>query len=102
MRRRRRPDEPAAHRLPGDRRLLIDYHERILADSRSPDRRQRSERALERLRREQQEEADRLRRINAPMPPASTLDGQIQRRVRARDEEEFETVWHGGEGLTSR
>jgi len=35
------------------------------------------------------------------MPPASTLDGQIQRRVRERDEEQFETVWNGGEGLTS-
>lgn len=87
---------------PTDRRLLIDYHERILATSASGDRRHRSERALERLRHEQLEEGDRLRRISESSPPASTFEGQLQRRIRDHEEDEqFETVWNGGAGLTS-
>jgi hypothetical protein len=49
------------------------------------------------------EHEDRLRRIEASTPPAHTIEGQLQRRVRDRDREDadLETVWSGGEGPTS-
>ena len=87
--------------------LLVEFHERILATSSSPSRLERSRRALDRMRREQGEEDERLRRINASLPPASTFEGQLQRRVREphRDDgEELVTIWdgtRGGASLTS-
>lgn len=75
----------------------MDYHERILATSTSPSRQHRSARALERLRAEQLEEAQRLQRIASTLPPASTFEGQLQRRVREKDDE-FEVVWNGKSG----
>jgi hypothetical protein len=49
------------------------------------------------------EERARLRRIEASSPPVSSFDGRVQqwRDSKADDEPEYETVWHGGEGLTS-
>ena len=50
----------------------------------------------------EREQAARLARIEASTPPAGTLEGQLQRRVRDRKPvEEFEIVFSGGEGLTS-
>jgi hypothetical protein len=103
VRQRRRLNHDVAIRetiaRPGARRLLVDYHERIVATSASPDRRARSALALDRLGREQSEEADRLRRIEAATPPATTFEGQLQRRVRDReDDDELETVWNGTRG----
>jgi hypothetical protein len=48
---------------------------------------------------ERQEEAARLRRIEAAAPPASSFDGRVQRWRDERDE--YEVKWNGGEGLTS-
>lgn len=50
------------------------------------------------------EERQRLARIEASAPPAATIDGQIQRRVRDR-EDDYEVVWSGGQkdvSLTGR
>lgn len=49
------------------------------------------------------EHVNRLRRIEASTPPAGTLEGQLQRRVRKSHQEadDFDVVWNGGEGLTS-
>jgi hypothetical protein len=102
-----RPPASLNEPLRGDRRLLIDYHERILATSTSPNRQLRSTRALERLQREQREEADRLTRIEAATPPRLTIDGQLQRwRDAKADDGELEPCWNGaigrgGKSLTS-
>lgn len=86
---------------------MIDYHERIVATSTSIDRQLRSTRALERLQQEQTEEADRLARIETASPPASTIEGQLQRwRDAKADDVEFEPFWNGaigrgGKSLTS-
>jgi hypothetical protein len=93
-------------RLPGsieEARTLVSYNERILATSDSPQRRARAQRMLANVRSElarlEQDEAERLGRIAAAAPPASSFEGRVQQW---RDEqEELETVWHGGEGLTS-
>jgi len=58
----------------------------------------RSQSRLQRLRREQTEEADRLQRIESSAPPASTFEGQLQRLVRDREDEEFEVIWDGKRG----
>lgn len=101
-------------RLRGDRipasvdeaRTLVAYNERILATSESPQRRERAVAMLANVKphldRLEREERDRVARLMAATPPASTLDGQIQRRVRDR-EDEFEVVWSGADkrvGLT--
>jgi hypothetical protein len=44
------------------------------------------------------EERERLARIEQAAPPASTFEGQLQRRVRDREEPELETVWDGTRG----
>lgn len=82
---------------PKDRRLLIEHHERVAASSQSPVLVERARRAADRLRAEQVEEADRLRRIESSMPPESTFEGQLQRRVREKDDE-LEVVWDGKRG----
>jgi hypothetical protein len=41
-----------------------------------------------------QEERDRLARIHSASPPASTLEGQLQRRVR-NPQDDYEVVWSG-------
>jgi Zn ribbon nucleic-acid-binding protein len=46
------------------------------------------------------EETERLRRIAAAAPPASSFEGTIQ-RWRETNEPDYETVWSGGAGLTS-
>jgi hypothetical protein len=101
-RRRRRPEpsQPVSPSPPPrGRRLLIDYHERILASSTSVDRRDRSQRALDRLRREQVEEDERLRRIESALPPAATFDGRLQRwRDALADDADLEVVWDGARG----
>lgn len=98
-------------RRPGsidEARQMIAYNERILATSQSAQRRDRAERMLNNVRpllaQLERDEAERVRRIEAAAPPASSFEGQLQRRVRDvhRDEDlEFETVWNGGEGLTT-
>jgi hypothetical protein len=40
----------------------------------------------------------RMRRIEASAPPASTFEGQLQRRVRDRQDDELEVVWDGKRG----
>jgi hypothetical protein len=48
------------------------------------------------------EERARLRRIAAAAPPTHTIDGALQRWRDARaDDEDLETIWSGGEGLTT-
>jgi hypothetical protein len=85
----------------------MDYHERILRTSMSADRRDRSTRALERMRREHEEETARLQRIEQATPPVLSFEGQLQRRVRDREaDDELETVWdgtrgHDGQSLTA-
>lgn len=97
-------------RIPGsveEARTLVAYNERILTTSQSAQRRERAEAMLRNLQphleRLEREEAGRVQRIAAAAPPASTFDGQLQRWRDARDDGdvEFETVWSGGEGLTS-
>jgi uncharacterized sporulation protein YeaH/YhbH (DUF444 family) len=85
-------------------RSMVAYNERILRTSQSRQRLERAERMLanlrpviaqleldeaDRLRRE----ADRLRRIEAAAPPRVP--------VARTDQDEFVTVWNGGEGLSS-
>lgn len=81
---------------------MLAYNERILATSQSAQRRHRAERMIANVRpvleQLEQDEASRLARISAAAPPASTFEGQVQRRVRDRDDEEFETVWDGTRG----
>lgn len=62
---------------------MVAYNERILATSQSAPRRERAERMLVNLQPEiarlEREEATRLTKIAAAAPPASSLDGQLQR-----------------------
>lgn len=85
---------------------MVAYNERIVAQSRSGQRQERARRMLANLRPElerlERDEAQRLSRIATAAPPASSFEGQLQRRVRdRRGDDEFETVWNGGEGLSS-
>jgi hypothetical protein len=51
----------------------------------------------------QLDEVARLARIAAAAPPASTFEGQLQRRVRDRDSDvEFETFWNGEMGRAGK
>lgn len=85
---------------------MVAYNARILETSASPQRRHQAERMMANLRpvleRLERDEAARLRRIEACSgPPASSFEGQLQRRVREKEPEpEYETVWSGGEGLS--
>jgi hypothetical protein len=88
-------------RIPGsvdEARTMVAYNERILATSQSQQRRARATAMLANVRphleRLEREEQARLARVEASAPPAHTLDGQIQRRVRDRDEH-YEVVWSG-------
>lgn len=80
-------------------RQMIAYNERILATSQSPQRLDRATRMLanvrQHLERLEREERERVARISASTPPASTIDGQIQRRVRDRERDDYEVVWSG-------
>lgn len=81
---------------------MVAYNERILATSVSPQRRYRAERMLVNVRphleRLERDEAGRIARIERATPPASTVEGQLQRlRDRARDVD-FEVVWDGTRG----
>ncbi len=106
----------AVSRLANDRRpgsveeaqRMVAYNLRILQTSASAQRRHRAERMLENLKpilaQLERDEAERIRRIEAAAPPESTFEGQLQRRVRDVHHDEgieFETVWAGGEGLTT-
>lgn len=77
---------------------MVAYNERIIETSQSPQRVERATRMLVNLQphldRLESEERARLARLNAATPPASTIDGQIQRRVRDR-EDDYEVVWSG-------
>lgn len=42
-----------------------------------------------------------MRRIESSLPPESTFEGQLQRRVRESDGAELETVWDGTRGSAS-
>lgn len=95
-----------ADRVPGtldEARKMVAYNESILATTASGQRRLRAAAMLVNLRphveRLKAEEAARCRRIESSTPPASTIDGQLQRmRDAKRDEPEFETVWDGAMG----
>lgn len=95
--------------MPGyidEARTMIAYNERILQTSASSQRRHRAERMLANLQpvlaRLERDESTRLDRIASSTPPASTFDGTLQRwRDRKHDEPDYETVWNGGEGLTT-
>ena len=89
-------------RIPGsvdEARELVAYNERIITTSQSAQRRERAAAMLANVRphleRLEQEERDRVARLMSATPPASTLEGQIQRRVRDRQEDEYEVVWSG-------
>lgn len=76
------------------------YNQRILESTSSVQRQHRAERMLANLQphleRLRAEEAERLRRIASAAPPASSFEGQLQRRVRDCEEDgDFETVWDG-------
>lgn len=92
----------APARIPGsidEARKLVAYNERVIASSGSRQRRMRAAAMLINLRphveRLEAEERARLARIGAATPPASTFEGQLQRRVRDREDDEFEVVWDG-------
>jgi hypothetical protein len=89
-------------RIPGsvdEARTMVAYNERILATSQSQQRRDRATAMLANVRphleRLEREEQARVSRVEASTPPASTLDGQIQRRVRDREDDQYEVVWSG-------
>jgi hypothetical protein len=97
-------------RVPGsvdEARQMVAYNERIVATSQSPQRVARAQAMLANLRphveRLEREEAARVQRIEQAAPPASTFDGRLQawRDAKGDDDREYETVWNGGEGLTS-
>jgi hypothetical protein len=100
---------PLRHdRVPGsvdEARTMVAYNERILATSESPQRLHRAERMLANLapvlQRLEREEVDRLRRIADAAPPAASFEGRVQQWRDTREDEEFETVWNGGGGLSS-
>jgi hypothetical protein len=98
------------HRVPGsveEARTLLAYNQRIVATSQSPQRRHRAERMLVNLQPElarlERDELERMRRIETSAPPTASFDGRVQewRDNKRDDEPEYETVWHGGEGLSS-
>lgn len=60
--------------------------------------------ARARLERDERDTTDRLQRIASATPPTHTFEGAVQRwrdGKRAEADSEYETVWNGGEGLTS-
>lgn len=81
------------------------YCDRILRTSLSAQRRHRAERMLVNLKpllaRLEAEEAARLTRIQTSAPPVSSFDGRVQQWRDEHSDHEYETVWHGGPGLTS-
>lgn len=100
---RLRPD-----RIPGsveEARELVAYNERIIATSQSAHRRDRATAMLANVRphleRLEREERDRLARLMSATPPASTIEGQIQRRVRDHQEDDYEVVWSGSDKRTN-
>jgi len=78
---------------------MVAYNERILATSTSRQRRHRAERMLVNLApvvaQLEREEAERLAKIAASTPPASSFEGRVQRWRDAKDDDEFEVVWSG-------
>ena len=94
-------------RRPGsveEARTLVAYNERIIETSHSPQRRHRSNQMLANLHplleKLERDETDRLRRIETAPPPVESFEGRVQ-RWRDEKDEEYETVWNGGAGLTS-
>ena len=86
-------------------RSLVAYNERIIATSQSPQRRERAAAMLANVRphleRLEREENHRVSKLLAATPPASTIEGQLQRRVRDRRDDEFEVVWSGDQKRVS-
>jgi hypothetical protein len=81
--------------------LLIEHHQKVLATAAPAERCARAHLAIERLQRESVEEAERLRRINASLPPASSFEGRLQRWREALYESSLEVVWDGRRGSAS-
>lgn len=97
-------------RVPGSieqARSMVAYNERILATSVSGQRRHRSERMLANVRpyldRLERDEAERLRRIAAAAPPASSFEGRVQAwRDERQADPELEVAWDGTMGRAGK
>lgn len=78
---------------------MVAYNERILATSKSRQRRHRAERMLANLApwvaQLEREEAERLHKITSSTPPASSFEGRVQRWRDAKADDEYEVVWNG-------
>jgi len=84
---------------------MVAYNQRILETSQSPQRRHRAERMLVNLApfvaQLEREEAERLAKIAASTPPASSFEGRVQRWLDTKDDDEFEVVWSGKDSLSN-
>jgi hypothetical protein len=84
---------------------MVAYNQRILETSQSAQRRHRAEQMLKNLApvvaQLEREEAARVATIISSTPPASTIDGQLQRWRDAKADDEFEVVWSGKDSLSS-
>jgi len=84
---------------------MVAYNQRILETSTSRQRQHRAERMLVNLApfvaQLEREEAERLVKIAASTPPASSFEGRVQRWRDTKDDDEFEVVWSGKDSLSS-
>lgn len=84
---------------------MVAYNQRILETSHSPQRRHRAERMLINLQpwveSLEREGLERLAKIEAAAPPASSFEGRVQQWRDTKDDDEFEVVWSGKDSLST-